>query len=407
MKGRAARVTLCTSCLAAALFVSSCAPSERYLLRQREEVFSGNRYVRVLVKKARDEVVVSSGDKIKLTDMNDRSFKYFEGGRRISFRAGAVRSPLELESWNSPLSVDGVPYRGTIELHNVTGTLFVINSVKLEEYLFGVVPSEMPSLWPLEAIKSQAVAARTYAYYHITKHKNLLYDLDATTKSQVYGGMAAEVESTNRAVTETSGEIIAHRQGPILSYFHSTCGGRTIDDRYVWTQNDLPYLGAVTCPYCADSPKLNWEYRLRTAELRGALRKEHPGIRSIKQISFKRLQGRVASVVVRHNEGLARLTGNQFRMMISPMKIKSLAFEVKKEKGALLLKGKGWGHGVGLCQYGARGMAERGMSHRDILKHYYRDVDIIKIDGSRDREPSGDRQVARRTTKRGHPGHDE
>ena len=129
-----------------------------------------------------------------------------------------------------PLSVNGTRYRGTIELHGVTGLLYVINPVKLDEYLFGVVPSEMPPGWPLEAMKSQAVAARTYAYYHIMKHKNLLDDLDATTNSQVYKGIGAEKENSNNAVISTAGEIITHKGSPILSYFHSTCGGHTIDD---------------------------------------------------------------------------------------------------------------------------------------------------------------------------------
>jgi stage II sporulation protein D len=400
MKKAFLRTTAYTGCLAAALFIASCAPSERYLLRQQRQISSESSYVRVLVGKFRDAVVVSSEGKIKITDIRARTHKYYEGGGRISFRPESVKSPLEIESWNAPLSVNGTSYRGTIELHAVTGMLYAINPVKLDEYLLGVVPSEMPPGWPLEAMKSQAVAARTYAYYHIMKHKNLLYDLDATTNSQVYKGISAEKETSNHAVLSTAGEIITHKGSPILSYFHSTCGGHTIDDRHVWSQSDLPYLEGTGCPYCADSPKYSWDYRLGVGEIKSALRKQHPEIRSIKRISFKKLEGRIATVVVKHNAGTIKLTGNQFRMLISPYKIRSLSFEARKTKGALLLNGKGWGHGVGLCQYGAKGMAELGKDHRDILKHYYKDVDITRIDGSRPAVPDGSRDLARRTPKR-------
>jgi len=366
-------------CLAAACLVVSCVPSDRYLLRRQDRISAETRYVRVLVGKVRDEVVITSGEKIKVTDRKTERFRYIDPGKKIGFRAESLRSPLEVESWNAPLTVNGKRYRGTVELHNVTGMIYVINNVKLDDYLLGVVPSEMPAGWPLEAMKTQAVAARTYAYYHILKQKNQLYDLDGTTSSQVYGGIDAEKEASTRAVVSTSGEIITHQRMPILSYFHSTCGGKTVDDKYVWQQSDFPYLESIRCPFCSGSPKYAWEYRLGISEIKSALRREYPEVRTIRGISFKKLQGRVTNVVIRHRGGIVRLTGNQFRLMVSPYRVKSLYFSAEKSGKALLLKGKGWGHGVGLCQYGAKGMALQGKSHLEILKHYYTGVEINSL----------------------------
>ncbi len=386
-------------CLAVAILAVSCTPSDRYLIRRQDRLSAETRYVRVLVGKFRDEVVITSGEKIKVTDRKSERFSFIDPGKKVGFRAESLKSPLEVESWNSPLAVNGKRYRGAVELHNVTGMVYVINNVKLDDYLLGVVPSEMPAGWPLEAMKSQAVAARTYAYYHILKQKNQLYDLDATTSSQVYGGVDAEKESGTRAVASTSGEIITYQRMPILSYFHSTCGGKTVDARHVWQNSDFPYLDSVQCPYCSESPKYSWEYRLGINEIKAALRREYPEVRTIQGISLKKLQGRVTNVVVRHGGGIVRLTGNQFRLMVSPYKVKSLFFSAEKSGKALLLKGKGWGHGVGLCQYGAKGMAEKGHKHRDILKFYYSGVEIINIDGKGQREPSFSREVARRTAR--------
>ncbi len=379
--------------LVAAGLIFSCTPSERIFSGRGVKVFAHDRNVRVLLFKTKEGVTISSHDKIKVSEEKGR-FKFISAGKRVMIRPESVVRPLYIESWNEPLQVNDAQYRGTISLHNIAGSLYVINSLKLNEYLYGVVPVEMPADWPLEAVKAQAIAARTYALYHIMKQKNMLFDLDATTSSQVYKGMDVEKAASNRAVDETRSLVMLFENEPIVSFFHSTCGGKTVDDRFVWQGSDLPYLKSVRCGYCSASPNYSWDYTLNVFEIKRALNRRYPEIRTVDTISLKKNQGRVSNVVVRHSHGMANMSGNDFRLLISPEKIKSLAFDVEKRGRSLNISGRGWGHGVGLCQWGARGMAESGKSFKEILLHYYRNVSIKSIDGDTRHFPTIARRVA-------------
>lgn len=206
-----------------------------------------------------------------------------------------------------------------------------------------------------------------------------MFDLDATVNSQVYRGICDEKQSTTEAVIGTSGEIIAYDNRPIVSYFHSTCGGKTSDEKYVWNSNGMPYLRSVQCGFCNDSTKFKWESRLTLDEIRKYVSAQNPAIGTIRTVTFRRNNNRVAGVFIKHSRGMISITGNNFRLMFPPEKIKSLYFTSKKISNGLLLTGYGWGHGVGMCQWGARGMALRGYNYHDILKHYYTGVTITNL----------------------------
>ncbi len=245
-----------------------------------------------------------------------------------------------------------------MEVHNVMGCLHAVNILTMTDYLKSVVPSEIPSGWPSEALKAQAIAARTYAYYHIFNDKNRgIYDLDCSTSFQVYRGMSAEKPATSKAVDDTNGIVITENSRPIISYFHSTCGGKTADDRYVWQGTDNGYLSSVKCEYCRDSPQYSWSGALDIVEIRRALEKKYPNTGKISNITFSRNEDRVTEVRVTHKNGVIRLSGNDFHLMFPPKTVKSLFFTAQKKDQTLILSGHGWGHGVGLCQWGARGMA--------------------------------------------------
>ena len=231
--------------------------------------------------------------RIRISDVKTREVYYDGKGGNVHFYPARVKKPVVVESWESPLSVNGKPYRGLLELHNVVGRLHVINVVTMSEYLCGVVPSEISSSWNAEALKAQAVAARTFAWYHLINKKGSQVDFDATTSFQVYGGAAAETDATNRAVAATDGEIAVYRDNPILAYYHSTCGGHTIDNNYVWKGSGIPYLKGVRCDYCTASPHFSWEEHLSLYDLRNYLGKKYTGVGAITGIRFQRNRGRV------------------------------------------------------------------------------------------------------------------
>jgi len=290
-----------------------------------------------------------------------------------------IDSPVTVES-EGPLSLGEQSYRGVFELQNVRGTLYVINILRMDEYLYSVVPGEIQANWPMEALRAQSVAARSYAYYHIVKNtEKERYDLDASTNFQVYRGMMIEKPSTTQAVNSTSGTICTYFREPIIAYFHSTCGGRTIDDKYVWNWNDLHYLQSIKCRYCKDSKNFNWEDTVPLNEIHDRLAKKNPGIGSIRGISFKKFDGRVSDVIITHSGGTIKMNGNNFRLLFPNDTIRSLYFDSVKKGPSLLLTGHGWGHGVGMCQWGSRGLAEKGASYKTILRYYYKDIQFNSI----------------------------
>ncbi len=339
------------------------------------------RTVKILVMKTKDTFTISSKGSMKVNkdtrpaNMGDRDRS------SIALNPRSLDGSITVDPMKEPLLLNGTPYRGSFLIKNIHGFALIINVLKVDEYLISVVPGEIPANWDAEALKAQAIAARTFTYYHMSTQKkgDTVYDLDATAASQVYRGMSDEKPQTSAAVRETSGQVMVYDEKPILSYFHSTCGGKTIDDRYVWEKSRLPYLQGTRCGFCTDSNKYEWESELSLDEIRTCLLKKFPAIGTISAISFKKKDERVVEVLVRHGNGNTRISGNNFRLLFPAEKIRSLYFISKKIKNGLALKGHGWGHGVGLCQWGARGMAMRGYNSRDILKHYYSGVKITSI----------------------------
>lgn len=362
--------------LFSAVLFSSCAPPKGYYLRKTPGSCIDNFKIRVLLQKSDGNVLISSDARMRITDIKTGSVKYDGTGRDIKYNYDDVISPLLIESWDSPVNVDNVPYRGIIELHNVLGKIFVINVLSINEYLYGVVPSEIPASWNIEALKAQAVSARTYTYHHLKNGSNSIYNLDSTTKFQVYKGYSAETAETNKAVDETSGIVILYKNAPIVAFFHSACGGRTVDDKYVWNGDDKSYLKSINCPYCKNSPNYEWEERITLDQIKTALTSKYRRVGKITGVNLKRNDGRVNLIVISHRNGAVKMSGNDFRLLFPDKKIRSLYFSAAKVNDGLILRGHGWGHGVGMCQWGAKGMAEAGRDFKDILNFYYRDITI-------------------------------
>lgn len=381
MKGYRLKQFLIPALLMPAIMLS-CSPSREYLLSRNMQGSADKKYVRVLICSTDDRVTVATGSRLKVTNKKTRKIIYESGNTTLVIYPEKVKSPIIIESGSGNLKVNGTPYRGTLEVHNILGKLAVINCVRLNHYLYSVVPGEIPAGWETEALKAQAVAARTYTYYHLIKNmkKRNIYDLDSTSHFQVYSGMRTEKQRTTEAVNATRGEVITYSYEPIAAYFHSTCGGMTIDDRYVWKGNDLDYIRSVRCPYCEASPQYKWESNLTLHEIQKYLKKRYKKTGSIIKISLKKKNGRVTELKIRHTQGTITISGNDFRLLFPPKTIRSMFFSVKKDRYGIVLQGRGWGHGVGMCQWGAKGMAAKGAGYRSILKYYYKNVKITGID---------------------------
>lgn len=350
-----------------------------------------------------------------------------------------------------PISVNSKKYRGKILLiQRKPDSFFVINLLDMEDYLAGVLGGEMPSSWPIEALKAQAVAARTYGAMMKKKPRNQDFDLFSTTQDQVYTGVLGEVPSVLRAISETKGEILTFDSAPINAFFHSTCSGSTSDDLDVFL-GDAPYLTAVPCKYCGDSSATSWNYEITRSELSGILKSK--GIITGELYDMKIIKidssGRNSIVSLTTADGDKEIKGAELRLLIGAGKQKSTRYTLTKKqntedkafvvrnktiikndnfsKNTIAVKGielkskdeainlidsikqqdeseepekvsltpkfaeiiyepelleipiystfqfqgSGWGHGVGMCQWGAYGMAKEGFLYNAILNFYY------------------------------------
>lgn len=266
-----------------------------------------------------------------------------------------------------------LPVSGMLQMLRKGRTLFVVNQVDLEEYVKGVVPSEVSSTWHPEMLRVQAVAARTYALYNKMLSTARDYDVVATIQDQVYRGRSGVDHRVEEAVESTRGIVVTHRQAPIYAAFSSTAAGPTEDAVNVWANKDLPYLKGVECPFDLESPYYQWKASVKIDQLEQNLRRQGFSvgtIATITPIAYSRA-GRVARLRILHSGGETVLRGEDLRKAAGYTVIPSTQFEVESIGAEVLFAGYGAGHAVGLCQWGAKELAELGYSYRSILQYYY------------------------------------
>jgi stage II sporulation protein D len=338
--------------------------------------------IRVLL--VRERAVTLESDAVLFLYARDAS-RLGTAGPTLTCRArdggvdcGAVRSAVlqVIPAKGATLRVNGRAYRGAVVLRYEGGQLTAVNRLPLESYLYGVLPKEVPYDWPLEALKAQAVAARTYAVSRIALAEGAPYDVEDTVLSQVYGGLAAETPGTTRAVDETRDAILTYGGQPIIAYFHSHSGGRTEDPAHVWGAR-LPYLVSQDDPYSLETGDMRWGAAYALADVRAKLAAEFPALGEVRSLEVSRKNGPRAELVrVIGSRRSVELSANRLRLLLGPAKLKSTAFRMTVDKRQVRFEGTGYGHGVGLSQWGAMAMARGGADYRKILSFYYRGVNI-------------------------------
>lgn len=277
------------------------------------------------------------------------------------------------------ISLGGKKYRGSFILHADSEKILAVNRLSIEEYLYGVLPSEISPSWHMEALKSQAVAARSFAFYNKLNSRDNRYDLDSTVISQVYKGFGVEHKNTNEAVDATRGLIMTYDSDVVQAFFHANSGGKTADSKEVWG-GSLAYLKPVDDYYCKDGKHYSWKYSVNLSSLEEKLEKAGNSTGEIYDISVPERSdsGRALMVKINASAGTVFIKGNQFRTALGVDALRSTNFNVRIDGKEAVFNGLGWGHGVGLSQEGAAGMAEKGYPYKDILKFYYKGVNIKK-----------------------------
>ncbi len=290
--------------------------------------------------------------------------------------------------------IAGRDYRGKVEVQRSAAGLVAIDQLSFEEYLGGVVAAEIGigDEASLEAVKAQAVIARTYAIKNLGRNRRQGFDLLASVSDQRFDGVSGETPLAWRALAETKGELVVYNGAPIEAFFHSTCGGRTAAGSEVFANADRPYLRSVSDldpsgqAWCKSSPRFRWQQEWDAEELTAALRKglrveevEARSVRSI-EITGQSPTGRATRLRVRLRGRDVTVEGsNAIRRALPPPDLellRSAAFTLTTRSdgeriGRLEVSGQGAGHGVGLCQWGAIGRARAGQKYEAILSAYY------------------------------------
>jgi len=275
--------------------------------------------------------------------------------------------------------IDGIAYRGRMRLISSNDgsrgyNLTAVSIVNLEEYLCGVVGSEMPTRWPLDALRAQAIAARTYAVYQLkTRSRAGDYDLTNGQECQVYTGLKNENKRVRRVVIETRGHILTHDWKVFQSYFHSTCGGGTVKAKDVFGDPDIQPLSGAECTYCESSPAYSWTVTFSKNDIRKKLLGRNIKVGPIKKITILNADhtGRATDLEIETASAKHKIGAYRFRLAVGSMKIKGTRMTITDAGDSVTFSGKGFGHYLGMCQFGALGMAEAGYNAAEILSHYY------------------------------------
>jgi len=302
--------------------------------------------------------------------------------RRIFSPSSLGSRPMRVKSSGDLLQFNGRSYRGWIELRKKkNGLLLVINDLEIEDYLKGVVASEIPYDWEFEALKAQAIASRTYALYQKRESGNRPYHLVSTVNGQVYGGRSGERERAVQAVRETEGLVLAYDGVVIPAFYHASCGGHTENALELWGI-DEPYLRGVDCD-CQEISRYGlWEKRVSLENMASALGRLGYGLKGVTGVEIDGITaaGRARQLSIRDAGGITSIPAEKFRAALGYSQVPSVFFEVELAGEEVVISGRGLGHGVGLCQWGAKEMAQRGSDYRTILSHYYPGTTLMSLD---------------------------
>ncbi len=295
-------------------------------------------------------------------------------GDRLYVDGVAVGHALTLEPEEGPFWFQGGRFRGAVRLAAVDGRVEVVNVVSVEDYLRGVVPSEMAASWPLEALKAQAVAARSYTLTSLDPGAR--YDLCATQDCQVYRGVEAEHPRTDAAIAATAGVVVTYEGTAARTYYHADSGGTVASSAEVWGYWS-PYLVArPDAP--ATSPHRAWSHRLDGRAVGASLAAAGYDVGEVTALRVVGLSdsGRVRELEVAGARGSRVLRGTALTALARSWGLKSMTFRVQ---GGLTVTGDGWGHGVGMSQYGARALASSGYDFSQILAFYYPNTGLTRF----------------------------
>ncbi len=316
-----------------------------------------------------DNSILSAGNNFKKELLKGYPDKIKLSNIKVDAKAISIRLVN-----NGLIYINDTPYREQVNIFRKDNRkVCVINELGLESYIKGVLPYEVSAWWPTETLKAQAVVARTYALYRMQYTKAKDFDLTSDVYSQVYGGKIAERWRTNEAVDSTRGEVLTFEGKVFPAYYYATCGGHTEDAKELWQIDIIPLKGVV-CGFCAGSPHFKWRAAFPLKEINKKLQDKNAPAANITAIEIlgRDNSGRAAQLKLTYEDmSSSVISAKDFRQKMGPNLVRSTNFIMADIADIIYFEGYGWGHGVGLCQWGAYFMAGRHNDYHVILNFYY------------------------------------
>lgn len=347
--------------------------------------------LRVVVLKGVPAVTIETASSYHVYDGHGRAL--YSGKRILATRVQAKENgiqigkqffrdvPVTIQSEGLGIKVENRLYRHALTLWpEADYKINVVNELPLEDYLRGVLPWEASPGWHAEALKAQAVASRTFALFRALEHREDAFDLSSDTLSQVYKGRSIENQKTDAAIRETRGEILTYRGKIFPAFFHSTCGAHTAAADSVWNVQAHPVLQGVACQFCKASKHYFWNGDFSAAAIQSALGAHGIPVSNITAIDVETRDraGRALTYRIRAGKLEKKILASDFRLWLDPARFKSTLIDAIRAQGdTFTFQGRGWGHGVGMCQYGMKRLAELGYSYHQILDYYYPGAQIV------------------------------
>ena len=341
--------------------------------------------IRVALIDGAQFVEIGVGDAVTVLDPNPRRLLFSLPGPRILriipsgpglVMVGAPRvdqSRVRLEARRGPLRVGTRDYIGALEIWRQGDALLLVDEVPMEEYIAGTVRGEASERWPMEALRALAVVARTYAVFQQGRAAGKPYHVVAGTQDQNFSGWVTEGSPARDAALGTAGQVLTWQGRVFPAFHHSDSGGFTEPAQNVFSGDGVPPLEGVRDEFSMESPNYTWTVTVPLAVIGERLRKGGVDVGQVTGLTVleRSPSFRVARLLVESSRGTASLRGADFRRLIGYDALKSTLFVPVPQDGVVRFEGRGWGHGVGLSQYGAKGMADRGYAYPQILEHYF------------------------------------
>ncbi len=350
------------------------APYIRVLLAEKNKI-SGVFTGRTLIKTNEEQFHVSEGEKWEAISSS-------AGVELVAAERGLEAEKILFIPAGAELKYDGDSYRGEFNLVSEGGRVLLLNELPLDKYLYGVIKKEIAPGWPLEPVKAQAVAARSFAFYYLQQNEEEPYDLGATWLAQVYGGKDAETEQVIEAVRTTRGEVLVYRGRVVPAYFHANSGGYIETAEDIWQGTRTDYIEPGPDTWSLQAQHSFWRNDIPPGDINEALAAEElPEIEDFGSLKISRRlpSGRAVEFQYRDRSGnFWTVRADKFRLAIGPEKLRSTWIdEIKVSSGSISFSGRGWGHGIGMSQWGAFRMGERGKNYREILEFYYSNAKLM------------------------------